>query len=136
MRQRRRFLLAVVLTALPFSADLVHVQSQAFTFERGDRVREKLVSPPAGPERTGMVVTVVAQPGDAIEIKENRILVNGQPIAGFSPELVAMVVFSKQVPGKVPANQYLVMGEAKDPLNNIVRKWGLYFGTALEPAGD
>jgi hypothetical protein len=127
---------SIAIAGLLIGLSLSPGLAQAVTFQRGDRVREKILSPSGEPKRTGMVVTVVAQPGDDIEIRGSSVLVNGQPITRLSAEVIAMVAGSRQTPDRMPANQYLVMGESRDSLNNIVRKWGLYFGAALEPAGD
>jgi len=40
------------------------------------------------------------------------------------------------MPDRIPANQYLIMGESRDSLNNVVRKWGIYSHTDLERAND
>ena len=40
------------------------------------------------------------------------------------------------MPNQLREDQYLVMGESRDPLNNVVRKWGLYSSTDLERAAD
>ena len=126
------FVLAGVLTALTLQSGW----AQAVAFQRGERVREKIVTLPTEPKRIGMAVTVVAQPGDEIETRLTTILVNGRPITGFSAELIATAAGSPRLPDRMRHDQYLVMGESKDPLNNVVRKWGVYSGSALEPAGD
>jgi len=110
--------------------------AQTIAFRRGDQVREKILTPPAEPKRVGMVVTIVAEPGDRIETTAATIRVNGQPITGFSAELVATAARSPRMPNQLREDQYLVMGESRDPLNNVVRKWGLYSSTDLERAAD
>jgi signal peptidase S26 family len=110
--------------------------AQGVAFARGERVREKIVTLPNEPRRTGMTLTVVARPGDAIEIRGTAVLVNGQPVTGFSAELIATAARSPRMPGRMQDGQYLVMGESRDSLNNVVRKWGIYSRDALEPVVD
>ena len=108
--------------------------AQARPFMRGDRVREVVDTPAGGPTRLGMVVTVVAVPGDRIAVENNRLLVNEHPVEGFSEELVAMVTRSKRVPEKMANNEYLVMGEYAVADGSLVLKWGTYSAQKLEPA--
>src|SRR5687768_11704521 len=108
--------------------------AQATAFRRSERVRERIHTLPTEPKRIGMVVTVVAGPGDNIETSDATVRVNGQPIAGFSTELIATAAPSPRMPDRIPANQYLIMDESRDSLNNVVRKWGIYSRTDLERA--
>ena len=107
---------------------------QARSFMRGDHVREVVDTPADGPTRRGMVVTVVALPGDRIRIENDRLLVNDRVVEGFSTELVAMVTHSKRVPAKMMDNEYLVMGQYTVADGSVVLKWGTYSAQKLEPA--
>lgn len=127
-----RFAAASILSALMLQPG----SAQTVPFKRGDQVREKILTLPAEPKRAGMVVTIVAEPGDRIEATETTVRVNGQPIAGFSNELVATAARSPRLPNRLREDQYLVMGESRDPLNNVVRKWGLYSSAELERAAN
>jgi len=127
-----RFAAASILAALMLQPG----SAQTVPFKRGDQVREKILTLPAEPKRVGMVVTIVAEPGDRIEATETTVRVNGRPIAGFSNELVATAARSPRLPNRLREDQYLVMGESRDPLNNVVRKWGLYSSAELERAAN
>lgn len=108
--------------------------TQTGRFMRGDRVREIVATPASGPTRQGMVVMVVAVPGDRVTVNGNQLLVNDQVVEGFSSELVAMVVRSNRVPEKMMQDQYLVMGEYAVADGSVVLKWGTYSSAKLEPA--
>jgi len=108
--------------------------TQTGRFMRGDRVREIVATPASGPTRQGMVVMVVAVPGDRVTVNGSQLLVNDQVVEGFSSELVAMVVHSNRLPEKMTQDQYLVMGEYAVADDSVVLKWGTYSSAKLEPA--
>ncbi len=108
--------------------------AQLAQFTRGQPVREIVTSPDSGPKRLGMAVTVVAVPGDRVGVANGRLLVNDRPVEGFSADLLAMVVGSKRLPKQISEGQYLVMGEYSVLSGDVVRKWGTYSASALEPA--
>lgn len=132
----RRWTTCLVAASALASLLLQPAIAQRVAFTRGEQVREKIATPAGEPKRVGMVVTVVAEPGDQIETSETTIRVNGQPIAGFSAELIATAARSPRMPDWMPQDQYMVMGESRDPLNNVVRKWGIYPSRDLERAAD
>jgi hypothetical protein len=123
-------ILAIVLGA--WLASGVGV-AQAIHLTRGQRVREIVTTPDSGPKRVGMAVTVVAVPGDRVGVENGRLFVNDRPVEGFSADLVAMVAGSKRLPKQMPEGQHLVMGEYSVLGGDVVRKWGMYSASALEP---
>ena len=123
---------AMVVMLVVVTADVGITQGPRFT--RGQQVREIVPATENGPKRQGMLVSVVAVPGDQIAVETGRLLVNGQAVEGFSADLVAMVAGSPRLPRQIGDDEYLVMGEYAVADGDTVRKWGTYGGTALEPA--
>lgn len=110
-RQRSASLVIASVLALTPHAGM----GQAVALKRGEQVRERIPAPPSGPTRVGMVVTVVAEPGDQLEVSEATVRVNGRPITGFSAELIATAARSPRLPTRMREDQYLVMGESGIP---------------------
>jgi hypothetical protein len=102
-------------------------------YSRGAQVRERIVTKPSEPKTVGMIVTVVAVPGDRIRAVGSLVYVNEMPVTGFSKELLARMAKSTHLPAVMPENEYLVMGE-QVTADDVFNKWGTYAADALEAA--
>ncbi|MCQ2559850.1 MAG: signal peptidase I [Clostridia bacterium] len=88
----------------------------------GDQVSKlrSLVGLPSGTE-TNYVKRIIGCPGDTVELKNNQVYLNGEPLD--EPYLAPDVVIDDYGPITVPDQQYFVMGDNRDNSNDS-RYWG------------
>ena len=72
--ERKRWRLGAIVAGVLAAVTTTLGLAQGIAFQRGDHVREKIVTAPNEPKRTGMTVTVVARPGDAVEVTGTTVL--------------------------------------------------------------
>ena len=84
---------------------------------RGDVI---VFSPPIGAE-TEFVKRVIGIPGDAIEISDGQVFVNGE-LSPFDDEFTSS--YSEDYPLTVPPNKYFVLGDNRS-VSSDSRQWGV-----------
>ncbi|MFZ5824249.1 MAG: signal peptidase I [Bacillota bacterium] len=84
--------------------------------QRGDIV---VFSPPE-PSEYPYIKRVIAVPGDTVEVKGGKVIINGSPVA--EPYVVEPPIYNYG-PAKVPPGEYFVLGDNRNHSNDSHR-WG------------